>query len=1087
MKDYSQLSRAEKIRLAKQLLQQKNHAAVAQKFPMSPHQQRLWFLSQFEQASIAYNQRMVLNIEGNVNTDSIKKSIHLLHHRHAAFRTKLVSDGGVACQIILPKVDVDFAILEAADSGEGKREAIIQDIVSKPFELAQAPLSRFRLVRWDEHRSTLVIVIHHIVTDSFSMDVIRNELIGAYKAYSQGVEPLLPAQTYHYGDYAEYLDTLIRSGELEKQWQYFECKLDALPPVMELNYDFPRPSSKRYVGKRAHIELDKGLTLRVTQAAKQAGVTKFMYLLACFKITLAAIGGQQDIVVGTTIANREKAEFQNLVGLLVNSLVLRTPLDWKDSFAAFLQQVKATCVEAYANADLPFNELVDRLNPVRTQSYSPLFQVMFTFHGNKSNANVPEEGLSIVPTDSQFQSSIFDMTLDLVERERGMIGHIEYDTDLFKHQSINTVIEVFKLVVEQSVIYEQLLLNQFNLVDEVKYNQDLKLLNNTHTPCSQHSVLHQIEQQSQLTPTAIATEDADGNRMSYAQLWENSERVALHLAAMKIGVGDVVAVKMTRGCHLIVTLLGILRAGAAYLPLELSLPEGRHAHMLDNSQACLVITDSNDFASTLPVDIAKQPYCKLLEAPVGGELIQLDRINTARAYVIYTSGSTGKPKGVEVTHDALQNRLNWMQNYSPIDAHDRVLQKTPFGFDVSVWELFWPLMYGARLVFAKHDGHLDFYHLQQYIHERQITTLHFVPAMLNAAISMIDRQLWTSVKRVFCSGEALEKATVAAFYETEIDAQLHNLYGPTEACIDVSYFACTDYQKFPSVPIGKPIDNVFFLVLSTEGQALPQGVPGELYIGGAGLATGYINNQTLTDERFVTLDYLGVPTRFYKTGDLVKWSHEGELLYIGRLDNQIKLNGFRIECGEIELQLVHPEVIAAQVLIRDIEGVKRLCAFVVHQSNDKDAQRQCEQVLKDQLSQVLPKYMLPELYVWLDDMPITTNGKLDRKSLISLPISNIESTPQRLPITEVEVKTVDMIAKLLAIEPDRVDLHASFFQYGNSLKAMMLIAHLNEHFELSLTIQAVLEQDSLLALTDQISTLVEQTKSEEVEYETFDF
>lgn len=1087
MKNYSQLGRAEKVMLAKQLLQQKNNAAVAQEFPMSPHQQRLWFLSQLEQASVAYNQRMVLNIEGKLNADSIEKSIHLLHHRHAAFRTKLVSSGGVASQVILPKVAVDFAVVKSTDSGEGKREAIIQDIVSKPFDLAQAPLSRFRLVRWDELHSTLVIVIHHIVTDSFSMDVIRNELIGAYRAYCQGTEPSFPPLSYHYGNYAEYLQTLVRSGELEKQWQYFERKLDALPPLMELNYDFPRPSNKRYVGKRAHIELPKELALSVTQAAKKAGVTKFMYLLACFKVTLAVMGGQQDIVVGTTIANRERAEFQKLVGLLVNSLVLRTQLDWKDSFAAFLQQVKITCVEAYANADLPFNELVDRLNPVRNQSYSPLFQVMFTFHGNKSNVNVPEEGLSIVPADSQFQSSIFDMTLDLVERERGLVGHIEYDTDLFTNMTINTLTEVFKRVVEQSVNSDKLLLNQFSLVDEAKYNQDLRLLNNTQSPCPEQSVLHKIERQSLLTPTAIATEDADGNRISYAELWEKTERVALHLTDMRIGVGDVVAVKMTRGCHLIMTILGILRAGAAYLPLELSLPNDRHAYMLENAEASLVITDSNDLAATLPAHVAKQPFSELLESSVSGELIYLDRVNTARAYVIYTSGSTGKPKGVEVMHDALLNRLNWMQNYSPIDTHDRVLQKTPFGFDVSVWELFWPLMYGARLVFAKNDGHLDFYHLQQYIHERQITTLHFVPSMFNTALSMIDSQLWTSVKRVFCSGEALEKATVSAFYETGIDAQLHNLYGPTEACIDVSYFDCNDYQRYPSVPIGKPIDNVFFQVLSSEGQTLPQGVPGELYIGGKGLAKGYINNQALTEEHFVTLDYQGVPTRFYKTGDLVKWSYEGELLYIGRLDNQVKLNGFRIECGEIEQQLVHPEVIAVQVLVREIEGVKRLCAFIVHRRNDKEAQRQCEQELKHRLMLVLPKYMLPELYIWLDEMPVTTNGKLDCKSLISLPIYNIESTPKRPPRTEVEVKTLDMIAKILAIQPDGLDLNASFFQYGNSLKAMMLIAHLNEYFDLNLTIQAVLEQDSLLALTDQISTLLEQAKSEEVEYETFDF
>ncbi|WDE09264.1 non-ribosomal peptide synthetase [Thalassomonas viridans] len=1064
MNNLVELSRAEKIKLAKKLLRDRQ-GSTDKRYPMSSHQKRLWFLAQFPEANIAYNQRIVFNIDGELNVPAFKQAAGCLFQRHEAFRTRFESKGAILEQVVAAEAEAGVEVQQCDD--ETRAAEVIQELLSRPFDLSRGPLVRAHVLSVGSDRHMIVLVLHHIITDSFSMDIIRRELLGLYQDFSRGCVPALSPLSWQYGDYARWEHDFLQSAQFRCQLEFWQQQLSGLPPLLELATDKPRPKEKSYRGTRVKLHLSPQISEALELACRQTGTTKFMYLLACFKLVLSVYSRQDDVFVGTTIANREKEQWRDLVGLLVNNLVLRTRLDWQASFKTLLATIKQVCLQAYGNADVAFNQVVDALNPERSPSYSPLFQVMFTFHGNKSARQYQADKLELELAETRHSSSIFDLSLNLAELKSGILGYVEYDTDLFLPGTIENMTGLFSRLVEQTLADGDRPLNRYSLVEPAGHWSRLRRFNDTgirHTP--EGTLLDLIEAICRRVPQKIAVSDDGARQLSYQQLWAGSARVARFLRVKGVRPGDRVAVMMPRSCDLLVALLGILRAKAGYLPLETSLPEQRIRYMLENAGCGILLTDQQalDKRGAEKVDVIA--FGDIPAADDGAEHDALPGVTGEDlAYVIYTSGSTGKPKGVEISHKAIANRLHWMLRKFRFDSSDIVLQKTPYGFDVSVWELFLPLLTGAKVVFARPDGHKDLDYLQKVLAEENITSIHFVPSMFETALDMMPPSSWQGLKRIFCGGEVLEKHTVEKFYRTGSPAQLYNLYGPTEATIGVTAFDCREHLAYKHIPIGKPIDNTKLMVLGSGDQQLPVGVTGHLHIGGVQLAKGYINQAELSQKQFVELEYDGSRERFYKTGDLVRWLPCGNIEYIGRIDHQVKIRGFRIECQEIEQHILAlPQTGQAHVLAMKVGEVMSLCAFIVKSSAyAADTDEQVIAEIKAALAQSLPDYMVPQHFSCLEHMPVNQNGKLDRHALARAEFAKIEKAV-RLPQTPEEEAFAAIVIRVLGRRGQQINLNDSLFELGgNSLQAMRLLTLVNEEFAAALTIKDVFDSSSLLA------------------------
>ena len=985
-----------------------------QHLPLSYAQERQWFLWQLDPDSAAYHVPGALRLCGMLDKAALRRSFASLAARHESLRTRLHLDDESRTQQVLPHADIQ--ILEDR-TDEAQLKTRVEAEIARPFDLRQGPLLRVTLLELDALEHVLVLVQHHIVSDGWSMGVMVQELMQLYAAYSQGQDCTLTPLPIQYGDYALWQRRWMEAGEKTRQLDYWRQLLGGTQPVLALPLDRPRPAQQRFLGARQDIQLDPGLVTGLKALAQRQGVTLFMLLLASFQLFLYRYSGQRDIRVGVPIANRNRVETEALIGFFVNTQVLKADLDGAMTFAELLQHTKRRALEAQAHQDLPFEQLVEALQPERSLSHNPLFQVMFNHQAQARTAIQQLPGLRVVSLEHETRTAQFDLSLDTQETEDGLWASLTYATDLFDASTAARMLRHWLGLLRGAVADTTRPLQDLAMLDMTERQQILEQWNATARDYPQNQwVHHLIEAQAERQPQATALVFAE-QRIDYAELNRRANRLAHRLIEAGVGPDVRVGLAVERSFDMVIGLLAVLKAGGAYVPLDPDYPRERLAYMLDDSGVQLLLTQA-------PL-LGQLPIPQGLETLILGEstyeqyseqnpAVALDGENLA--YVIYTSGSTGQPKGAGNRHSALLNRLQWMQEAYGLSAADSVLQKTPFSFDVSVWEFFWPLMTGSRLVIAAPGDHRDPARLIHLINAEQVTTLHFVPSMLQAFLQDAAVSSCRSLQRIVCSGEALPVDAQQQVFAKLPHAGLYNLYGPTEAAIDVTHWTCVDEGR-DTVPIGRPIANLGCYLLDDNFEPVPVGVLGELYLGGAGLARGYHRRPALTAERFIAHPFVH-GERLYRTGDLARYREDGVIEYAGRIDHQVKLRGLRIELGEIEARLLeHEQVREAAVLA--VDGKYLVGYLVLHHAGDD-----WREVLGAHLAEHLPDYMVPAQWVLLEQMPLSPNGKLDRKALPKPEVTHHYIAPQ----SALEQQIAAIWADVLGVE--QVGVNDNFFERG---------------------------------------------------------
>ncbi|TBU87893.1 non-ribosomal peptide synthase/polyketide synthase [Phytopseudomonas dryadis] len=1012
---------------------------------LSYAQQRQWFLWQLEPASAAYHIPTALRLKGELDIEALQRSFERLIERHETLRTSFRQDGEQTIQVIHPAGEFDLSLQTVDDLDEQTIRAKVEEEIQRPFDLEHGPLLRVKLLRLASDDHVLVLTLHHIVSDGWSMPVMVDELISLYEGYRQGQSVELPVLPIQYADYAIWQRNWMEAGERERQLSYWKAQLGDEQPVLELPTDRPRPAVQSHAGASLNIELSDELSQSLKRLAQEQGVTLFMLLLASFQTLLHRYSGQDDIRVGVPIANRNRVETEGLIGFFVNTQVLRAEFDLQMTFGELLEQVKQAALGAQAHQDLPFEQLVEALQPERSLSHSPLFQVMYN-HQSEARGDARQlPGLRVEGLAWDNPTTQFDLMLDTCEYEGGLGVSLSYATELFERATAERLMTHWRTLLQGLVENVEQRIAELPLLDEGEQRQLILAWNHTQASYPSEVCIHQlIEAQVNRAPEAAALTFGE-QTLSYGELNRRANRLAHKLRELGVGPDVLVGIAVERSLEMVVGLLGILKAGGAYVPLDPEYPQDRLAYMMEDSRIGLLLTQGH-LASSLPVP--ENVTCLALEAGEEwlsgygesnlGHLAQPENL----AYVIYTSGSTGRPKGAGNTHRALVNRLYWMQKAYGLVAGDRVLQKTPFSFDVSVWEFFWPLMSGARLIVAQPGEHRDPQRLIETIDRHAVTTLHFVPSMLQIFLAGERLEGCRSIKRVICSGEALPAELARKALERLPGAGVFNLYGPTEAAIDVTQWTCTGEEEV-GVPIGRPIDNLKTHILGAGLLPAVQGSAGELYLGGVGLARGYHARPALTAERFIPdpFDEQG-GGRLYRTGDLARYRADGVIEYVGRIDHQVKIRGFRIELGEIEAKLLEDSTIReAVVLAQEGPAGKQLVAYLVPAGELTEAQGQAMRTsLRERLKAVLPDYMVPTYLLLLDALPVTANGKLDRRAL-PVPDAGDNQQAYVAPSTELEQKVAAIWAEVLKIQ--RVGLADNFFDLGgNSLLVLSVLSRL---------------------------------------------
>ena len=1047
--------------------------------PLSYAQQRLWFIDRMGGSS-QYNMPIAYRLEGDLDRAAFARAFREVVQRHEVLRTNFIERDGAIFQHIhdaidLPLVEKDVSGLPTAERESEVRRILNEDAVA-PYNLETSPLIRILLVILGPGEHVAVINMHHIVSDGWSMDVLMREFGELYTAYREGRQSGLDALKIQYADYAQWQRDWLEGDAIEGQLAFWRSQLDGIPAVHNLPLDHPRPSQQDFSGEIFFQEFDLELTARISQFCIKHDVTLFMFLQTAFALLVHRYSNESDVVIGTPIAGREQHETQALIGFFVSTLAIRTRFEPGVTFDALLRTSKSTILDVLSYQETPFEYLVDEIKPARSLSYNPIFQVMFNLQSvGQSELTLP--GLGLEPLFARTGVTKFDLSLDVAEFKGGLLVNWSYKTSLFREETVARMARSYRLLIEGALTSPSGEIGRLPILPADDRDTLLERWNRTAHPFPDDTCIHTLfEAQAARTPDAVAVSHA-GSRLSYAELDSRANQLAHLLVERGVGNDTLVGVCMERSLEMVLALLGILKAGGAYVPLDPGYPDDRVRYMANNANVNLILSQDVLMARLQGFDVPSVS----LDAS-GSALLDRYPRHPARvqpdpaclAYVIYTSGSTGKPKGVMNSHRALVNRIDWMQREYRLQSDDRVLQKTPYSFDVSVWEFFWPLMVGASIVMARPGGHKDPKYLREVIQDEGVTTLHFVPSMLSSLLDSIEWGEITGVRRLFASGEALSRTLVDRYWATGTTAQLHNLYGPTEAAIDVSYWDCRNLPEEHSVPIGRPISNVQLHVLDGLCQPVPIGCYGELHIGGVAVARGYVGNPELTREKFIPDPFSADKSaRLYKTGDLARWLPDGYLEFAGRLDHQVKLNGLRIELGEIEAHL------RAQVDIRDCvvvaseveAGGQRLVAYIVsdrlpnEQGSDAWQERRNAEIdrIKLGLKQHLPEFMVPSLYVFLDALPLSPNGKVDRKLL---PRPGAAASSQKTYVAPRQALEHDLCRiwqEVLQIE--QVGIHDNFFEIGGtSLLCIRVQKRIRDELGLEIALTDIFEYPTLSEL-----------------------
>ncbi|MDZ8084001.1 MAG: amino acid adenylation domain-containing protein [Nostoc sp. DedQUE12b] len=1039
--------------------------------PLSYAQQRLWFLDQLEPNSASYNIPLALRLVGNLNQAALEQSLQEIIDRHEALRTNFITVNGQPIQIIREqrtgsKEQGIVSVVNLKHLSPTEQEIATQELVQQeaiqPFDLANQELIRATLVLLNKTEYVLLVCMHHVVSDGWSMGVFVQELAALYKAYSEGEPSPLAPLPIQYADFAIWQREWLQGDVLQTQLNYWQQQLKDAPALLSLPTDRPRPAVQTFAGATQEFTLSVELTNRLTKLSQEGGCTLFMTLLTAFDILLYRYTGQSDILVGTPIANRDRSEIEGLIGFFVNTLVMRTNWAGDPSFNELLSRVRAIALGAYAHQDLPFEMLVDALQPERNLSYTPLFQVMFALQ-NAPMSKLELAGLTISSIPSQSTTTKFDLSLSMYNSGAGLVGVWEYSTDLFDASTIERMTEHFLTLLEGIVTNPKERISQLPMLTPVEQHQLLVEWNSTQVDYPFDKCIHELfEEQVKRTPDAVAI-IFENQQLTYQQLNCRANQLAHYLQSLNVKPDTLVGICVERSLLMVVGLLGILKAGGAYLPLDPDYPQERLSFMLEDAQVPVLLTQQQLLkklpqhqAQVVCLDTDWQFISKssqdnaLAQLTVGiafdGATPIADVQAMNLAYVIYTSGSTGRPKGVMIPHGAITNHCCIIQQAYALGRSDRVLQFASINFDASLEQIFPTLIAGATLVLRGSDVWTPT-NFQKIISDFGLTVVNLPTAYWQqlaqewAKTQVLDTN--SELRLVIVGGDVMLPEYVAIWQQSAMSrVRLVNAYGPTETTITASLFEIlpqlSEKINLKKMPIGRPLPNRTVYIIDSYLQPVPIGVPGELHIGGAGLARGYLNRPELTKEKFILNPFSDeLDSRLYKTGDLARYLPDGTIEYLGRIDNQVKIRGFRIELGEIEAGLSQYEDVQTCCVIarEDTTGDKRLVAYVVPHLEQTPTVSQ----LRSFLSGQLPTYMMPHAFVILESLPLLPNGKVDRRALPAPDFRGELEVSFVAPRTPIEEMLAQIWAEVLRL--DQVGIHDNFFELGgDSILSIQIIS-----------------------------------------------
>jgi amino acid adenylation domain-containing protein len=1020
---------------------------------LSFSQERLWIMAQLEPDNPIYNVAGAARFDGALRVEILEQALAEVVRRHEILRSRFVTVDAEPRQQVLPEAELAWERLDlSALPGHEKMPAFERHadaFIRRPFRLAEQPPLRTMLAVMAPQRHILLLAFHHMACDRWSVGVLMREVAALYGAFCSGAPSPLTELPLQYADYCVWQSS--RQAKWDSQLAYWQSKLAGAPPLLELPADRPRPPQQSYRGDAHCFELSAGLSLALKQLAKRHNATLFMVMAAAFSTLLYRYSGSRDFCIGYPVAGRGRSQLADLIGFFVNTLVLRCRIDGKMCFSAWLAQIRDQALQDQNHQELAFGQLLKALNPPRNSSHAPVFQVMLAVQ-NVPTVEFRIADLSVDPLTINNGVSQFDLTLFVDELDSCLRCTFEYSPDLFDASTIERMASHLQALLTHMAYAPTVPLEQLEILPAEQRRQLAETFNATDRHDlgrQQPQLIHALfEAQARKTPEAIALRFGSLS-LSYAELNAKANRLAHALIGQGVGPDVLVGICLERSPDMVISLLGVLKAGGAYVPVDPEYPTERLQFMLADCAPAVLIGERRLLAAVLPamadaemrtvwLDEAETITCIAAQPESDPDPALLGLTPGHLAYAVYTSGSTGLPKGAMNQHAAVVNRLLWAQDEYRLSAADKVMQKTPFSFDVSVWEFFLPLLAGAELVVARPKGHQDPEYLQDLIASAGITILHFVPSMLQALLARLDAAKCRTLRQVLCSGEALPPTLQAGFYEALPDVALHNLYGPTEAAIDVTAWPCRPGDT--TVPIGRPIANTRIYLLDESFLPVPIGIAGEIHIGGIAVGRGYLHRPALTAERFVP-DPFSAGGRLYRTGDLGRWRADGSIEYLGRNDFQVKIRGFRIELGEIESRLCACAGVNEAVVVArgEPDGDKRLVAYLTCGPGIELSPAE----LRSRLAAALPDYMLPSAFVILPVFPLNANGKLDRAAL---PVPDAEALLRRqyqAPEGEVEKIMADIWRDLLDLES--VGRHDHFFELGgHSLMALSLAERLRQ-------------------------------------------
>jgi len=1038
---------------------------ISNTFPLSFSQQRLWFLDQLEPGGALYNIPSVLRIKGRLDAAALEKSFNEVIKRHEVLRTTFGKQGDEPQQIIHPRLQLSIPFIDlqslSAKENAAEVERLALEEAQKPFDLATGPLLRVSLLKQSVQDYILLVTMHHIVSDNWSIGIFVHEIMHCYQAFVQNKKITLPELQVQYADFAFWQRKWLKGKTLENQIDYWRKQLKNIPPVLDFPLDFPRPSYQTSSGDYKLFNLPPVTREALNTISRQNNASLFMTMLAAFYILLQRYSGQDDICVGSPVANRNRAETEALIGFFVNTLVLRGDLSGNPSFPEFVERVKEMTLGAQAHQDLPFETLVEALQPQRDMSHSPLFQAMFVMN-NAPVEKLQLSGLEISLLEFENKTTKFDLILNVTETEHGLQCKLEYNTDLFKSDTMDRLITHYKTLIDQILENPSASLSTFSLINPQE--KDRLLYNWSRSAESyneQQSIIQLFEAQAKQTPQAAALRVKE-QTLSYSMLNSQANQLARYLLDQGLHRGQIVGISAGRSAEMIIGLLATLKAGGVYLPLDPGYPAERLQYMLNDAQAAFLITQhalKSAFKNHSARVILFENLHELLQKKAADNLNLVLNAQQS-AYIIYTSGSTGRPKGVEVSHSALANHCCDMRDFYQLTPDDNVLQFAALNFDASIEQILPPLISGATVI-MRDDDIWDSFQFSEKIKQYDLTVIN--PPTAYWAQLAAD---WAArpelipenrIRLVIIGGDVLKPEALQNWYKTSLkNVRLLNAYGPTETVITATTYQVPVGFSSTRVPIGRPRANRTLYVLDPYGQPVPAGIPGELYIGGRALAKGYLKRPDLTEQRFIVNPFSKDQNdRLYKTGDRVRFLPEGNLEFMGRMDFQVKIRGFRIELGEIESLLSRmPEIKEAVVsAMDDKQGNKRLVAYFVTKGQKGVDIEQIRKFLKG----LMPDYMIPSVFIEMETMPIDPSGKINRRALPKADLEHVELKNEYVaPRTPTEEKLCSMIQEVLQIE--RVGVLDNFFDLGgHSMMATQVVSRIRETFDVELSLRSLFE------------------------------